>query len=105
MRNDPSVSSTGKKCSPGSFLAEPVEQAVWDAVPEALRQPDLRVAEYQRRLEQSPSSNALEYERKQPALALRRVRVQEVRVTDAYINGAMDLERTRLRWQSSVCGA
>jgi len=39
------------------------------------------------------STGALDAERKQLALALKRTKAQEDRVTDAYINEAMDLER------------
>ncbi len=86
-------SSTGKRCPPGAFSAQPVEDAVWDAVTEALRQPQLLVEEYQSRLAQAASPESVEAERKRVALALKRVKGQEDRVTDAYINEAMELDR------------
>ncbi|MFH1087770.1 MAG: recombinase family protein [Chloroflexota bacterium] len=92
-RADASLSSTGKKCSPGSFSADLVEELVWQAVKDALRQPELLVAEYQRRLAQSGTAEGLEEERRKVALALKHVKGQEDRVTDAYTNEAMDLER------------
>ena len=86
-------SSTGKKCPPGAFAAQPVEDAVWAAVSEALRRPELVVEEYQRRLAESGSVTDLEFEQKQISLALKRVTGREDRITDAYVNEAMDLER------------
>jgi site-specific DNA recombinase len=92
-RTDPTISSTGRRCPPGAFRAGPVEQAVWETVADALRSPEVLVQEYQRRLSQAASPQSLEAERRHVSLALRRVKAQEDRVTDAYINEAMDLER------------
>ena len=93
MGHDASISSTGKRCAPGSFLAEPVEQAVWAAVTEAMRGPVVLVEEYEQRLKDVPSHDEAGLEGKQVGLALKRVKKQEDRVTDAYINEAMELER------------
>jgi len=57
------------------------------------RQPDVLMAEYRRRLEETSSHSDLEFERKQVSVALRRTRRQEDRITEAYINEAMDLDR------------
>lgn len=83
----------GEKCPPGAIKAQPVEEAVWGAVKEALQQPQVLVEEYQRRLAQSAMPDAVEAERKQVALALKRNKAQEDRITDAYINEAMELDR------------
>ena len=87
------VSSTGKRCPPGAVSAQPVEDAVWQAVTEALQQPHLLIEEYQRRAAQVVSTDTLASERKQLQVALKKVKAQEDRVTDAYINEAMELER------------
>jgi site-specific DNA recombinase len=92
-RTDPSLSSTGRRCPPGTFRAGPVEEAVWEAVTDALQSPTVLVREYQQRLMQAASPQGLEVERKHVSLALKRVRAQEDRVTDGYVNEAMDLER------------
>ena len=92
-RADPAISSTGKRCPPGAFLAEPVEKTVWEAVSDALQSPEVLAHEYQRRLALASSPQGLEVERRHVSLALKRVHVQEDRVTDAYVNEAMDLER------------
>ena len=89
----PVSSSTGKRCPPGAISAGPVEDAVWNALAEALRRPDLLVEEYQRQVAQLEPSDQLALERKQVALALKRTKAQENRVTDAYINEAMELDR------------
>jgi len=90
---DASVSSTGKRCPPGSIAAEPIEGAVWEAVRGALQQPDLLIDECQRRLAIVTSDARLETERKTVAIALKRAKAQEDRVTDAYINEVMELDR------------
>ena len=87
------VSSTGQRCPPGSIPAQPVEDAVWEAVKGAIQQPQVLKAEYARRLVATGSANQLELEGKQIVLALTRLKSQEDRVTDAYINEAMDLTR------------
>ena len=79
--------------------ADPIEESVWTALTDALRRPEVLVAEYQRRLEESSSKNALEAERKQVALAKRRIKVQEDRVTDAYVNKAMELDRYKVEME------
>ena len=73
--------------------ADLVERLTWEAVTEALKQPYLLMEEYQRRLEETSSHTGLDLERKQVELALKRTRRQEDRVTDAYINEAMELDR------------
>lgn len=87
------VSSTGKRCRPGAVSAQPVEDAVWRAVTEALQQPELLAKEYDSRITQAASPDSLEAEWKHLAVALKRVKAHEDRVTDAYINEAMELER------------
>ena len=89
----PVSSSTGKKCPPDSIRAQPVEDAVWEAVTEALQQPQLLKEEYQRRMTRACTSDALDEERKQTKLALKQGKAQEDRITDAYINEAMELDR------------
>ena len=66
--------------------------AVWEAVRGALQQPDLLMEEYQRRLALATSHSRLGTERKTVALALKRVKAQEDRVTDAYREKAMELD-------------
>ena len=90
------VSSTGQRCAPGSIPAQPVEDAVWEAVKGAIQQPQVLVAEYTRRLESTGSANPLELEGKQIVLALKRLKSQEDRVSDAYINEAMNLARYKM---------
>ena len=93
QKHDPAVSSTGERCRPGAVLAQPVEDAVWDAVTEALQQPELLADEYRRRLVNADNGESRDGERKQLGVALKRVKAQEDRITDAYINEAMDLKR------------
>ena len=70
-----------------------MEDAVWDTVKSALQRPELLVEEYRHRLTDVGATTDFEFERKQAALALKRVKAKEDRVTDAYINEAVDLER------------
>ena len=86
-------SSTGKRCPPGAVSAEPLERAVWTAVTEALQNPQILIDEYRVLLEASDASSGLEYELRQVELALKQVRIQEDRFTQAYANEAMDLKR------------
>ena len=90
---DPAVSSMGKRCPPGSIAADAVEVAVWQAVSGALKQPHLLIDEYQRRLAMVTPDARPETERKTVAISLKRVKAQEDRVTDAYINEVMELDR------------
>lgn len=88
-----SISSTGRLCAPGSFLAEQVEQAVWAAITETMRGPAVLVEEYEQQLNDASTQGGTAIERKQVGLALKRVKKQEDRVTDAYINEVMELWR------------
>ncbi len=96
-REDPAISSTGKKCVPGSVSADLLEEAVWAAVTDALRRPEALAVEYERRLQQRPET--LDSEQTQLALALKRIKAREDRITDAYINEAMELERYKVEMQ------
>ena len=91
-RTDATVSSTGQRCSPGSIPAEAVEDAVWRAVTEAFQQPGALRTEFEQRMSESTSDAAVDAERKQISQALKRIAVQEDRITDAYVNEVMDLE-------------
>jgi site-specific DNA recombinase len=93
INSDAAVSSTGMKCAPGSVSADKVEVLVWDAVREALQQPEVLAQEYERRLAEAMLPASIEMDKKQMSLALRRVKAQEDRVTEAYINEAMGLDR------------
>ena len=73
-----------------------MEQAVWKAVTEALEQPHVLMAEYERRLRDIGSVNVIDKERKQPSLELMRLAVQEDRVTEAYVNEAMEFNRYKI---------
>ncbi|MCH8989871.1 MAG: recombinase family protein [Chloroflexi bacterium] len=86
-------SSTGQRCSPGAISGEPLENAVWTAVTEALQNPQILIDEYRSRLEGSDAGSGIAYELRQVELALRQERVQEDRFTQAYANEAMDLNR------------
>ena len=72
---------------------------VWAAIKEALQSPDLLNEEYERRLGDSGTTDSVEYERKQLAVARKRLEVQGNRVTDAYINEAMDLSRYKIEME------
>ena len=93
INHDHAISSTGIRCRPGSVSGPMVEAAVWEAVSEALRQPEVLAEEYRKRLDTSGSADDLEFEEKQVAIALKRIKAREDRVTDAYVNEVMDLER------------
>ena len=78
---------------PGSIPAQSVEEAVWEAVKEALQNPTALAEEYNRRVETSGATSDLDYEIKGLNLALKQLKTQEDRVTDAYVAEAMDLAR------------
>ena len=93
QRTDSAISSTGQRCLPGAISAQPLEEAVWDALADALRRPEALVAEYERRLEETGARSGVEADVKQAVVALKRIKGQEDRITEAYINEAMGLER------------
>ena len=88
----------------GSIQAQPLERAVWEAIKNALRNPQVLVDEYNRRLASSTSGNQTELERRGVASALTREKAQEDRITQAYIHDAMDLERYKEEMDDSGCG-
>jgi site-specific DNA recombinase len=90
-RNDPLATASGNRCGGGWASAEPLEDAVWQAVTGALQQPQLLADEYRRRTAQAGAPDAIESERKQVEIALQRLKAQQDRVTDAYMNEALEL--------------
>jgi len=94
-RTDIALSSTGIACSSGSFSADLVEGAVWEAVADALRHPERLAAEHERSLKMTGVTTSLEAEYKQASAALKKLTTQEDRVTAAYVGEVMDLERYR----------
>jgi site-specific DNA recombinase len=73
--------------------ADPLERAVWSAVSDALRRPEVLVEEYQQRVARASSQDNLKAEARLVETALKRTQSQEDRITDAYVGGAMDLGR------------
>jgi len=73
--------------------------AVWEALAEALKQPNILIAEYERRLSDLGSADAIEREQKQLSLAQKRLAVQEDRITEAYVNEAMELNRYKIEME------
>jgi hypothetical protein len=86
------VTSTGKRCRFGRIFAEPVEDAVWQAVSEALQSPDLLAKQYEKQIAQYANAKNSETERKQIKAALKKAKIQENRITAAYANKVMGLE-------------
>ena len=84
----------GSRICTGSYIpADRVERAVWDALSDSLKNPDILADQYRKQLADSSVSNEFEINKKQIVLALKRVVVQEDRMTDAYRNEAIDLDR------------
>ncbi len=96
LRAHAANSSSGQRCAPGAFRAQPLEDAVWETVTEALLQPQWLAEEYQRRVAAATSPDGQQLERTQIALALKRLKSQEDRLTDAYLNEAMALDRYKM---------
>jgi len=86
-------SSTGKRCTPGAVGAQRLDQAVWEAIKNALRNPQILEDEHKRQIALASSAERSELDCTETASALKRVIRQEDRITQAYINDAMDLER------------
>ena len=85
-------SSTGQKCSSGTIPASSLEKAVSGA----LQSPETLLDGHRSLLETSNSANALEHERKQVKLGLKQTQAQEDRITQAYVNEAIELPRYKL---------
>ena len=92
-------SSTGQRCPPGGFLAQPAEDAVWNAVTEALRQPQVLAEAFEKRVAQATSPDSVKADRRQLAAALKKLITQEDRVRQAYIHEAMDLDSYKLEME------
>jgi site-specific DNA recombinase len=87
----------GSRACGGSYItADPVERAAWGAVSNSLKNPELLVDQYRKQLADSSVSNEFELAGKQIELALKRVIVQENRMTDAYRNEAIELDRYKV---------
>lgn len=82
-----------ERCPSRSIQAEVLDTLVWNAMTRALQEPGLLAQEWQRRKAQSQMPDDIEAQMKQADLALRCLKAQEDRVTDAYINEAMELDR------------
>nr|AJG38137.1 putative invertase [bacterium enrichment culture clone fosmid MGS-K1] len=81
----------GKRCGGGWVKADPVENAVWDAVTGALKRPEVLMEEYRRRIKDHEASDTLDSERKQIEIALKQVKKKQDRITDAYMNEALEI--------------
>ncbi len=66
---------------------------VWEAIAEALQQPELLKEQYEKQLDYAYSLQNIEDEKAQAKRAIATITSQEDRVTQAYVTGAMDLKR------------
>lgn len=91
LRNDALVTQTGVRCPAGRVPAEPLEAVVWEALRELFQQPEVLLAEYRRRSASEGEASGVGEARRQQERALRRVEVQQERLTDAYLQGVLEL--------------
>ena len=68
-----------------------LDTLVWDAIARALQNPALLTQEYQRRLSEAAKQDSIETEGKQIEVALKRLKIQEDRLIDAYKSEALEL--------------
>ncbi|MFC1945095.1 recombinase family protein, partial [Chloroflexota bacterium] len=98
-RKDYLAISDGKRCGAGLVQAEPVEEAVWAAIAEAMKQPERLVEEYQRRIAHEDMPDTIDQERKLLEVALKHVKAQQDRITDAYVNEALELPQYKVKME------
>jgi site-specific DNA recombinase len=89
-RTDSALSSTGQKCSPGSIKAAPVEQAVWDAITDALQKPDMLADQYRRQLGEAGAADGVEAEQGRLQRLAKQLRQREDRLLDLYLDGGLE---------------
>ena len=80
-------------CAGFSIDADRIEGPVWASVSAALQDPELLLRQHQERMDRLGVEDEFELERKQISMALRRIAVQQGRITDAYRDEAMELDR------------
>ena len=85
------VSGEHRKCSPGSMRADPIEDAVWDALVSSLQRPDLIEIEYNRRMKTENAVDGTELEAKRLKRMIDDVQRRDKRLLDAYLAEALDL--------------
>jgi len=86
------VSGEHRKCSPGSMRADPIEDAVWDALVYSLQRPDLIEIEYNRRMETENAVDGTKLEAKRLKRMIDDVQRRDKRLLDAYLAEALDLD-------------
>ncbi|MEX0762402.1 MAG: recombinase family protein [Dehalococcoidia bacterium] len=93
-RNDPLNTGDGIRCRRTSIMADPVEDAVWDAITEAMLRPDLITSQYRMHVQDQAGEQAhpLMMEMRSLKAGLNTLKRREDRLTDAYLSEVMDLE-------------
>ena len=91
-RHDYLRSPDGHRCKVPSVKAELVEEAVWNAVSEALKKPDVLAQEYKRRIAESQTPEVIEHDKREIEAQIKAVLDRQNRITDAYIDEAFDLD-------------
>lgn len=82
-----------RDCKGFSVDAGRIEQAVWEVVAKALKDPEVLASQYQQQIGDAQPAGGFELEKRQLQLAIKRITVQEDRMTDAYRNEAIGLDR------------
>ena len=83
----------GRPCTSRSVQADPLEDAVWEALSGALKQPEVLVERCYRQIEHLLSREGQAEEQQQHGRALQRVKTRQDRVIEAYIAEVMELDR------------
>lgn len=85
------------RCKSRSFSAVAVEEAVWTAVFNMLKRPDLILSEMERRWQDTQSREVAKPEIKRMKLAIRLIKKQRDRITDAYVAELIEMDDFRSR--------
>ncbi len=89
--HEPLKSKDGKRCIGGAVRADMIEEAIWEAICEGLKNPKVLQDEYKRRLIMDRNPDAIKLERKKIESELKKIFDKQDRLLDLYLNKAIDL--------------
>ena len=93
---DPQATSDGKRCPAPWAKADPIEEAVWSAITEALQKPDVLIEEYRRRVVNAQAPTAIDTQRREIESALKRAKSRQDRIMDNYVNEEIEFSEYKI---------
>ena len=95
-QHDALATKEGNRCTAPWVTADPIEEAVWSAITEALQQPEVLIEQHQLRVDQAQAPTEIQTQNREIESELKRASSHRDRIIDDYANQDIDLPEYKI---------